>query len=91
MTNTDSDNPRKKIQVSVSLIIKQPLHVTLVEQQRLRKIRRQRRREMLLVDVQDTGIGKGLWTDNISVLTFLRLISTSLTIAGHYSSALPLS
>lgn len=64
--------------------------MTLVQQQRLRKIRRLHRREMLLVHVQDTGIGKGLWTDNIPVLTFLRLISAFLTIAGHYSSASPL-
>lgn len=60
VTDTDSDNPRKEVQVSVSLIIKQPFHVTLVKQQRLREIRRRHGSEVLTVDLQDTFIGEGL-------------------------------
>lgn len=90
VTNTDSDNPRKEVQVSVSLVIKEPLHVPLVEQQRLREVRRVHGGEVLLVDLQDAVVGKGLWTDSISVRkVFLLLISTFLT-SRHRSSALPL-
>ena len=60
VTNTDSDNPRKEIQVSVSLMIKEPLHVSLVEQQGLREIGCVHRREMLLMDLQDSAVGQGL-------------------------------
>ena len=77
VTNTDGDNPRKEIQVSVSLIIKEPLPMPLVEQQRLGEVGRQHGRKVLLVDLQDTVIGKRLRTENSSASeTFLLPAST---------------
>lgn len=67
VTNTDSDNPRKEVQVSVSLVIKEPLPVALVEQQRLGKEGGPHRGKVLLVDLQDAAVGEGLRAEDSSV------------------------
>ncbi|KAL0628562.1 BEN domain-containing protein 2, partial [Plecturocebus cupreus] len=60
VANADSKNPGKEIQVSVPLGIKEPLHVSLVEQQGFPEKRRLHRRKVFLVDFQDTVVAKGL-------------------------------
>lgn len=91
VTNADSDNPRKEIQVSVSLIIKEPLHVALMEQQRLWEIGRLHRRKVLLVNVQDSAVGDRLQGARCqsSNLPFPGTHVAYKVTTGHFSLASP--
>lgn len=60
VTNTNSYNPREEVQVSVSFRIKEPFHVSLVEQQRLLEIGCIHRRKVLLMNLQDMVVGQRL-------------------------------
>lgn len=60
VTNPNSYNPGEEVQVSVSLGIEEPFHVSLVEQQRLLEIGCFHRRNVPLMNLQDTAVGQGL-------------------------------
>lgn len=72
VTDANSYNPREEVQVSVSFRIEEPLHVSLVEHQRLLEIRCFHRRNVLLMNLQGTAVGKGLQVDKLK-LVFLFL------------------
>jgi len=56
VTNTDSNNSSKEIKISSSFIIKQPLHMSLMQQQRLLVIHSQWRSNILFTNLQHTFI-----------------------------------
>lgn len=75
-------------------MIKQPLHVALVEQQWLWEVCGMHWREVLLMDVHNTVIGKRLQVDKsevLKILLFLRPRQLHRSTETQYPSASPLS
>ncbi|KAH3768861.1 hypothetical protein DPMN_170077 [Dreissena polymorpha] len=51
VANTDGDNPSKEVEVSSIGVVEQPLHVTLMDQQRFAVVCEQRGRQVCFPDV----------------------------------------
>lgn len=56
MANADGDNAAKHVEISFSIVVEQPLHVTLVQQQRLFVVGQDARNNVLLLDCLYFGI-----------------------------------
>ena len=65
VSHTDSDDPSKKIQVSIALMVEQVLHVALVEKQRLAVKQRGSRSKLIL----SNGTHSVVW-DVLKRMTF---------------------
>jgi hypothetical protein len=70
--NADGDDAAKHVEISFSIVIEQPLHVTLVQQQRLFVIGQNAGNNVLLLDCLYFCV---IWTlKNISINTTNKII-----------------
>ena len=78
MTDADRNDPAKEIEVSASLIVPQPLHMALVDENRLLVVRQKCRREIFLPDVLALLVRRALSVNTIRVrvivLVWVRVI-----------------
>ena len=60
MTDSDSHNAGEHVEIAASLVVKQPLHVTLVDEHGTLVERQHRRTEILLSDLPDPVVRQAL-------------------------------
>ena len=75
VADADGDDAAEHVQVAAAGVVKQPLHVALVDDHRTAVIRQQGRAQVVQPDLADGGRVRTLWRDIVWILPSAAYIS----------------